>query len=34
MNKYQNKNYRAIWISDIHLGSTGAQAEHLLEFLK
>ena len=26
--------YSAIWISDIHLGSSGAQAEHLLEFLK
>lgn len=26
--------YRAIWISDIHLGTTGCQAELLLEFLK
>lgn len=34
MDKHKSKNYRAIWISDIHLGSTGAQAEHLLEFLK
>ena len=30
----KNNIYRAIWISDIHLGSSGAQAEHLLEFLK
>lgn len=28
------KTYRTIWISDIHLGSKGAQSEHLLEFLK
>ena len=34
MDKHKSKNYRAIWISDVHLGSTGAQAEHLLEFLK
>ena len=27
-------NYRTIWISDIHLGSKGCQAELLLEFLK
>ena len=26
--------YRAIWISDIHLGTAGCQAEKLLEFLK
>jgi UDP-2,3-diacylglucosamine pyrophosphatase LpxH len=26
--------YRTIWISDIHLGTTGCQAELLLEFLK
>lgn len=26
--------YRAIWISDIHLGTTGCQADLLLEFLK
>jgi len=30
----KNNIYRAIWISDIHLGSSGAKAEHLLEFLK
>ena len=34
MDKDKSKNYRAIWISDIHLGSSGAQAEHLLEFLR
>ena len=26
--------YRAIWISDVHLGSTACQAEFLLDFLK
>ena len=26
--------FRAIWISDIHLGTVGCQAGHLLEFLK
>ena len=26
--------YRAIWISDIHLGTRGCQAEYLLDFLK
>jgi UDP-2,3-diacylglucosamine pyrophosphatase LpxH len=26
--------YRAIWISDVHLGSRGCKAEHLLDFLK
>jgi UDP-2,3-diacylglucosamine pyrophosphatase LpxH len=26
--------YRAIWISDIHLGTPGCQAEYLLDFLK
>jgi UDP-2,3-diacylglucosamine pyrophosphatase LpxH len=26
--------YRAIWISDIHLGTRGCQAERLLDFLK
>lgn len=36
MAEFPNKKniYRAIWISDIHLGTSGAQAEHLLEFLK
>jgi UDP-2,3-diacylglucosamine pyrophosphatase LpxH len=26
--------YRTIWISDIHLGTSGCQAEYLLDFLK
>jgi len=26
--------YRTIWISDIHLGTPGCQAERLLDFLK
>lgn len=26
--------YRSIWISDIHLGTRGCQAEYLLDFLK
>jgi UDP-2,3-diacylglucosamine pyrophosphatase LpxH len=26
--------YRAIWISDIHLGTRGCKADHLLEFLR
>ena len=28
------KNYRTVWISDVHLGTRGSQAEALLEFLK
>ena len=28
------KSYRTIWISDIHLGSYGCKAEHLLNFLE
>jgi UDP-2,3-diacylglucosamine pyrophosphatase LpxH len=28
------KRFRTIWISDIHLGTTGCQAERLLEFLQ
>ena len=28
------RRYRSIWISDIHLGTKGCQAEMLLEFLK
>lgn len=28
------KNHRTIWISDVHLGSRGCQAERLLEFLR
>ena len=30
----QKLHFRSIWISDIHLGTTGCQAGHLLEFLK
>ena len=26
--------FRSIWVSDIHLGTAGCQAEHLLDFLK
>jgi len=29
-----NNNYRTIWISDLHLGSTQCQADVLLDFLK
>jgi len=28
------QNYRAIWISDVHLGTRGCKAEFLLDFLK
>jgi len=28
------KRYRSIWLSDIHLGTRGCQAENLLDFLK
>jgi UDP-2,3-diacylglucosamine pyrophosphatase LpxH len=28
------KKYRAVWISDIHLGTPGCQAGHLLDFLR
>lgn len=31
---HQKKHYRAIFISDLHLGTPGCQAEALLEFLK
>ena len=30
----QPRHYRAIWISDIHLGTPGCQADYLLDFLK
>lgn len=33
-NKFEEKNYKTIFISDIHLGSKGCQAELLLDFLK
>src|SRR3546814_2642421 len=29
-----SRHFRAIWISDLHLGTAGCQAEPLLEFLK
>ena len=29
-----NRHYRAIWISDVHLGTSGCRADHLLDFLK
>ncbi|NCV79072.1 MAG: UDP-2,3-diacylglucosamine diphosphatase, partial [Burkholderiaceae bacterium] len=28
------EHYRAIWISDVHLGTPGCQAKFLLDFLK
>jgi UDP-2,3-diacylglucosamine pyrophosphatase LpxH len=28
------RHYRAIWISDIHLGTSGCKADYLLDFLK
>ena len=28
------KRYRTIWISDVHLGTAGCQAERLLDFLR
>lgn len=30
----QVRHFRTLWISDIHLGTSGCQAEHLLDFLK
>jgi UDP-2,3-diacylglucosamine pyrophosphatase LpxH len=32
--KLPKKRFRTIWISDTHLGTTGCQAERLLEFLR
>ena len=29
-----NSTYRAIWISDVHLGTRGCQADILLDFLR
>lgn len=29
-----SQHYRAIWISDVHLGTSGCQANYLLDFLK
>jgi len=34
MDNNNNKSYRTIWISDLHLGSTQCQADILLDFLK
>lgn len=28
------RHYRAIWLSDVHLGTSGCQAEYLLDFLR
>ncbi|MGA0792519.1 MAG: UDP-2,3-diacylglucosamine diphosphatase, partial [Burkholderiaceae bacterium] len=28
------RHYRAIWISDIHLGTSGCKADFLLDFLR
>ncbi|MGH8432067.1 MAG: UDP-2,3-diacylglucosamine diphosphatase [Solimonas sp.] len=30
----EKTHYRTIWISDVHLGTSGCKAEHLVEFLK
>jgi len=30
----QPRHHRAIWISDIHLGTPGCKADYLLDFLK
>ena len=34
MEKAERTRYRSIWISDVHLGTTGCKADHLLDFLK
>jgi len=34
INRDAARRFRAIWISDIHLGTCGCQAELLLDFLK
>jgi hypothetical protein len=28
----KTRHYRAIWISDVHLGTAGCRADHLLDF--
>jgi UDP-2,3-diacylglucosamine pyrophosphatase LpxH len=33
-NEAKLKQYRSIWISDVHLGTPGCKAEHLVDFLK
>ncbi|GGY16259.1 UDP-2,3-diacylglucosamine diphosphatase [Paludibacterium paludis] len=30
----EHRHYRAIWISDVHLGTAGCRADHLLDFLR
>ena len=32
--KPKTRRFRTIWISDVHLGTTGCQAARLLEFLR
>ncbi len=32
--KYEKRHYRTVWISDLHLGTKGANADELLEFLR
>ncbi|WP_308418619.1 UDP-2,3-diacylglucosamine diphosphatase [Chitinimonas arctica] len=34
MNEEALHHYRSIWISDVHLGTAGCQADYLLDFLK
>lgn len=34
VNAVPSRRYRAIWISDIHLGTRGCKADYLLDFLK
>ncbi|MGV0998412.1 MAG: UDP-2,3-diacylglucosamine diphosphatase [Fluviibacter sp.] len=34
MQAHKDHHFRTIWISDIHLGTSGCQAEYLLDFLK
>ncbi|WP_043765238.1 UDP-2,3-diacylglucosamine diphosphatase [Algiphilus aromaticivorans] len=34
MSEKTGKRYRTIWISDLHLGTPGCKAEHLVDFLK
>jgi hypothetical protein len=33
-NEERGKRYRTLWISDVHLGTPGCKAEHLVDFLK
>ena len=34
MRNPDSRQYRAIWISDVHLGTRGCKAEFLLDFLR